>query len=512
MTVIDKKIRRDVVPRWHLSGSEKGALHSLPAKKNKAKLLVANQQDVSDLLREFDETGKPMIAAEALSSAITLGDYEAALKAASRLSNFDLTLMPALRSLVSKTLKKNEHKESTALSICDRDNEEKSRALIKKYKKMVRVYPRSPLAWLDLAFSYVAVGQIDKARDAVVVATTIDSNNRGVVRSASRFFVHSGEFDRALSILSKSNLLKIDPWIVSAHIATSRAYGKSSALIGAGRKMFKDENFRKDQISELGAALATNEFEHGNVRLAEKMVDKLLISPTENAVAQVAWLETIENKDFQASEIALNMPNAWEARTVEAFEKKNWKKTCEEAALWLTDQPFSTRPAVHGSYVASTFLDDYPLALIFSEAGYRANPKDSIVANNYAVSLAQVGRVEEARRIFSECIKEAEISEKPFLFATNGLILYREGDINAARSAYDYAKTFFSSKGDFRSQILATIYQAREESRLENFSETISLLVEITSQADKETSADSSALREIAIKFIEKFQQIGEIN
>lgn len=350
MTILDKKVRRDVIPRWRLSTSTRG-LDALPAKDGRGDVSVGLHQDPDSLIREFRITGKPLFASEALSSALTLGDTQAAMNAAVLLNKVDLSSRPLLAAQVNQVLQQEVLENPASLSI-----EERSRNQIRKYKRIVRGYPRSPLAWLDLAFAYAAIGQVDRAKDGVLAAIALEPNHRGVVRAASRFFVHKGEFDHALSVIDRSKLLPSDPWLVSAHIATARAGGVLSKQIGVGRKMFKSGDYRQDQISELGAALATNELEHGNSKLAQKIVSKALLQPTENAVAQIAWLETTASTEFDAADAARNLPNAWEARTFETFERQEWARSCEEAKYWLCDQPFSSRPAVHGSYVAATYL------------------------------------------------------------------------------------------------------------------------------------------------------------
>lgn len=498
MTVIDKKVRRDVIPRWRLSAA-KLDLDALPAKRKKVELSLGPQQDPASLLREFHASRKPLFASEALSSALALGDRGIAVEAAKALSGFDLSARPALADQVKMILADGSSPDrSPAPSL-----EVKAKSQIQRFKRIVRGYPRSPLAWLDLAFAYSAVGQLEQAKSAVLAAVSLEPNHRAVVRSASRFFVHKGEFDRALSVISRSELLQADPWLVSAHIATARAAGTSSRLIGSGRKMFKDTNFRSDQISELGAALATTELEHGNRLLAQKLVSRALVEPTENAVAQVGWLEATGGANFDVAGMAEKLPTAWEARTFELFERGEWRKSCEQAKQWLCDQPFSSRPAVHGSYVAATFLEDYELSLAFAEAGYRANPTDIVVANNYAVALAETGRLAEARRVFADAMRSPDPNWRWTLRATEGLLLYREGDVEGARAAYQGARRHFSEQSDKRSELLASVYQAREELRLGNSESAKELVAPLASLATDSRFADHEALKKVAagIKF-----------
>lgn len=273
--------------------------------------------------------------------------------------------------------------------------------------------------------------------------------------------------------------------------------------------MIKEQSLRPDQISELGLALATNEMEHGNSKLAKRLIDRSLVDPTENAVAQVTWLETTTNSDFDVSGVADTLPDAWEARTFELFEKKEWMKSCEEAMRWLCDQPFSSRPAVHGSYVAATFLEDYELALRFSELGYRANSTDVIVANNYAVALAETGRVDEAAKVLSDALRGNSAAWRWTLRATEGLLLYRQGNIEAGRRAYGEARSWFSGKNDERTALLAAVYQAREEARIGNALEALELVRPLLDSRAGSTAPDHDALKLVADGLVDRLAGSG---
>lgn len=482
-----------MIPRWRLSTSTMD-LDALPMSTEHNTLSAGPQQDPWELLRTFRSTGKPLFASEALSAALVLGDQKLAEEAAIQLRRIDLRLRPALASRVERLLAHDVDATQPAQSSA----EAKARQRIHNFKRVVRGYPRNPLAWLDLAFAYSSVGQTEKAKEAVLAAISIESNNRGVVRAASRFFVHKGEIDTALGVISRSSLLRDDPWLVSAHIATARAAGVTSKLLSAGRKMFKSGNYRPDQISELGAALATNEVEHGNTKLARRLVDRAAVRPTENAAAQFGWLETTADTDFNTGEIADRLPNAWEARTFEAFEEADWIRSCEEAKGWLCDQPFSSRPAVHGSYVAATFLEDHPLALWFAQLGYLANPKDVILANNFSVALAENDRLVEARRIFSEASQLANPASRWTLRATDGLLSYKEGNLAEGRVAYEEAKERFLQQGDMRSWSLASIYQAREELHLGNGTGARDLILPLLNAASLKGPGEKQGLRDAA--------------
>lgn len=497
MTAISKKVRRDVIPRWRILGAgSRSRSGPLAPQQSVSPPTTGAQLMPSSLLEEFDLTGKPLVAVEALSTAISQGNEAIARDAAQRLAHFDLAQRPILQRMVKRITERGHVARSEAIH-----DAQDAKKLVRSYKRIVRTYPASALAWLNLAFSYTSIGELGQASNAIKAAVSLDPNQRSVARAASRFFVHTGDFDRALYVLERTATAKTDPWMLSAHIATARAAGFSSGLIRLGRQVFKGADLRPDQISELGVALATNEVEHGNIKLARRMLDRALIAPTENAVAQVGWLETIGGLDLAAASFASALPEAWEARTFEAYEQEDWAGSCGEARLWLEDQPFSSRPAVHGSYVASTFLQDYELALRFAERGYIANPGDAVMANNYAVALAQTGDLRRAKIALADAFRYTDAVWRPTLEATKGLIAYKEGLLDEARGSYDRARAFFAARQDVRGQLLACIYQAREESFLGGIGDLRSALRELVSIAENQPK-DVKGLKSLATGLI----------
>lgn len=68
-------------------------------------------------------------------------------------------------------------------------------------KVRVRANPRDSLSWLEMARWQAALGNLDKAREAVMCAVLLVDSDRYIVRSAARFYCHVEEFDAALWVL-----------------------------------------------------------------------------------------------------------------------------------------------------------------------------------------------------------------------------------------------------------------------------------------------------------------------
>ena len=84
---------------------------------------------------------------------------------------------------------------------------------ISNLKFRVRTAPRDSISWIELARLYTVLGQNESARECIQVAITLSPENRFVLRSASRFFVHSNNVDEGLHIIRQSKSIVHDPWL-----------------------------------------------------------------------------------------------------------------------------------------------------------------------------------------------------------------------------------------------------------------------------------------------------------
>ena len=85
----------------------------------------------------------------------------------------------------------------------------------------------------------------------------------------------------------------------------------------------------------------------------------------------------------------------------------DWKGVVAASMDSLLDEPFSSRPAVLGSFAAATGLEDYGLAVNITGNGLIANPNELGLINNLAFSLA-LNKPHEA-------LKELQTASRPAL-------------------------------------------------------------------------------------------------
>ena len=218
-----------------------------------------------------------------------------------------------------------------------------------------------------MAHEYTVLGNFERAVDAIEMALRLAGSNRFVLRCPSRFYIHSGDPARGHRLLSGNDMTAHDPWLLAAEIAAAAAARRTSRLIRRARRWVDSEKTVPLHVSELAGALATLNFEAGTTKLARKLLRRSLNTPTENAIAQAAWME----RHFIGIQIESSLlARSHEAKAWATFQGANWERSIVAARSWLLDQPFSSRPAIFGSYVSAIVLGDYEQSARFAEQGF----------------------------------------------------------------------------------------------------------------------------------------------
>lgn len=338
---------------------------------------------------------------------------------------------------------------------------------INSLKSRLATEPRNPIKWIDLSLWYTILSQKEKARRAIAVALQLAPTNRFILRTAARFFVHIDEYAIAHDILRRSPIVRTDPWILAAEIATASVASRTSTNIKRGRELVEDRTVLPSQTSELASALGTLDAEAGDYRRARRLVKYSLISGTENSLAQAAWLErnmriTAISEVPQLGGVTSAEANAWNS-----YRAGAWSDAVEQCRHWLADQPFSVRPAILGSFVSSVIEASFSDAIEIAKTGLVANPTNFVLLNNCAFALAMSGRVDEAKTEFSRINTNSLSPDDEVVWhATNGLIQIRMGEFERGKTEYMIAITAAEGKRDAKRAALARLYLAMEDIRV----------------------------------------------
>lgn len=460
MSSSEEKHDRHAVPRLR-SFAVACEMHELSSLKPLEESPFTDEM-LRDAITDWEEKPGVSVAADLVSAAITLGRLDVAKQAAlyllskpdappiaRRMAGVCVGAADGTAGIVSGVEAIHAH----PFSLNDLHSS------IHRTRIQLRRYPRDSVLWTNLACMYVSLGQHRKARRAVVAALSLSPQNRFVVRSASRILLHLGEGDLGHLIVLRTEGLRYDPWLASAEISIAAAIKSESDFIKSSQKLLEADKFAPYDSSELAVELATIRGLDGNMPAAKRLFRRSLQHASENALAQAAWLArevpgipAIEQVKTHSSEA-----NAWITR-----QRGHLRDSLLQTRHWLEDQPFSSRPAEMGSFIASR-LTQHEDSIQFARQGLVSNPDDVTLLNNLAFSLGKTGDVAGAKDALSRVNAELlSPSNQIVLDATRGLIAFREGNVNQGRILYDKAITLARARKDPR-EAIALIYRAMEE-------------------------------------------------
>jgi hypothetical protein len=460
---------RNIVPRWRSPRSTALAGELSTGRSPRI------QERRDDLLRRQSEwTSDPNLwtAADLLATAISVGDDTlAATSAEYLLSQYGTSLSPSLQFLANSAVQSPivEIPPSPEMSI---------HIAISKLRRRMSNSPPSAVSYCELARHYTLLGQRDSAARSMKVALLLSPAHRYILRCAARMYVHFDQTDHALWLVHKFGNRQ-DPWIASAEIALASSMNLSPRFLKTARQLTRSSG-KSIEMSELRTALSRIAADAGDFRQAKRLLADAMVQPTENAIAQAQWLCANRGIDVLKNNLELTKKSG-EALSWQLYAAGDFDAAIAPIARWLADQPFSSRPAMLGSFVAGSCLDDDPKAIKFAEQGITANPNDAILWNNLAFSQARSGNLADAALACSRASKLAcSTGHSLTILATRGLLAFRQGDLDSGSVLYKQAIDGFMAEKQLREALLACVFWSDELRRC-NDPEWIRVLQQVRS-------------------------------
>ena len=461
MTGFSPEQDRKVIPRWRSfdSTSLLGELDSV-AKFRKHRTVTT--KFLTDKIANWQLHQTEVYAADALGAAIVLGREQEVTDIANFLMRVSSDSWMFGMELAKHVLNLTNHKISE-LSPPTNLIDSEQHTHVRTLRQLLRVEPNDPITWVELSRVYVTIGLRDKAAKCMDVALHLARDNRFILRSACRLWIHLDDPEKAHHIIAQSIRTKHDPWLLAAEIATSDAAKKTPKFIKISRRFLKEKLFNAEHLSELASALATIELGSGNVKGARRLFAQSLEHPTENSIAQAAWADQA-TKVIEFDDNYLNHSNTFEAGCQTYFKKSNWEKSIEQCWLWQYDQPFSRVAGILGSYLAAVAIEDFSICKRFAKNSLRANPNDSILLNNLAFALINLGDTDKAESTLSKINLSIISNESQIVIkATQGLLGFRTGEVACGRKLYLEAIENARKLRNKRLLAHASAYYAMEE-------------------------------------------------
>lgn len=422
---------------------------------------------ISNAISKWQKTPNIYTAVDLLAEALILKDFksEYARQAANYLLNQSETTNPIIKELAVHFLEQPLINIALLLDISEPQNRYTK---IANLKKSVRFYHRNPIAWCDMAINYATLGQMDKARSAIEVSLNLAPNNRFILRSASRCFLHFKEYDRAVYVLTRSPLYNVDPWITSAGIAIAESADLPTRSINKAKALVEDDNLTQFSRSELSVTIGTKEMKNCAEKRAKTYMRQGIINPTENALAQAAWMSSQLDTDIiNFSNLGKEVPASYEAIARHLLYKEDFKNSLNSAIQWCSYEPLSSMPFIFASYITSVCFDDDLQSLRILQNSLPLHKTDPDFMNNYICSLAQTGDLGAAIKNFLNLDLSNLTDHQSFvLTATQGLLCFRTDNAEKGRELYLEAIRGFERINQHRSAAIAAYYLAAEEKRI----------------------------------------------
>jgi len=478
---------RHIFPRWRsfAATSELGELAQPAVEiKNDTSELdislakgIAGWEGSSSLWRGLDLLGTAVVAGR-------LEEFSALVA--------EIKSNPLTPKITREFLERTHGDKSVQLQLpgCDAISWQASRHEIRAHRLHLASAPRDPIEWMELARSYTIAGLNDKAAKAVLAALQLAPDNRFVLRSAARFFIHIGEKDIAHGLMSRSRLITHDPWIMASEIAIADSMGKTSRISKIAREKM-EADVAPSELTELASALGSVEADGGNHRIARRFLRRALDGANENSIAQIRWLNRsrLNRSDSEdAVDVSrANPPLLHEANAWAAFHKGEFDIARKESLCWLRDQPFASAPAVLNSYIASALFLDFEAGKETALESLRSNPDDPMLVNNLAVCLMEIGDLAAAETYLSRLSVEGRSGVMEATYkATYGMLEFRKGNIEEGRRLYQEAIEKAKNSSDKGTAARAAFHLAFEElvAHTTHVDEAIKRLKEFEGQDD----------------------------
>ena len=469
MSTTYKPINRKIIPRWRdsLVAATTGELRPLRLPD------VTTPRSLEDLTSRIDDwrhNRSLAFASDLLSVGFVLNvmDTPELRDAAKYILSLGHNAPLPAQELAKEFTFGSEHDPDNATGVHEEDVDvvQQSRMYVRLLKGRLNSNPRNGLSWVDLARHYAMLGQLTQAKRAMQNGLLLAPDNRFVLRSAVRLYVHCQDPERAIHTLTRSNVTSRDPWLRAAEIAVSGLTGRTPPRLRQSRRTLRSGRIDSRNVSELASAVATFEMDAGSNRSARRLFNLALEFPTENSVAQADWASERIN-GISLSQDHFLLPRTFEAKANDHFNKLDWAECFNECRKWLDDEPYSSRPVELGTFVAILAFNDYNCAVSLARRGLISNSESFLLRNNLSLALAELGQLQEARSEFTR-VDSSGLDDflRTGWMATQGLLAFRGNNDEEGRSSYSAAVDLARRQAEGILEIMALIHWAREERRI----------------------------------------------
>ena len=330
----------------------------------------------------------------------------------------------------------------------------------RKWRHRTRKYSTNCLAWVELSLRDVIDGKKCAAERSMLVALQLAPNNRHVLRSASRLFLHLGDPGRAYDIIANCDAIVDDPWLIAAELAIASLAKRRPRYYKQGCRMIAKSGLAPRQITELTSAIGTLELNAGYRKKARDYFRKSVIDPTGNALAQAEWVSPSLGFELVSPRCRTIGSEVDEANVFHLLNDEKFSTVPDACLSWSAAEPYRIHPYEIASSAAA-LIGDHDRTLDIAKNGLKIRPKSGMLLNNYAFSLAHVGQLKEAEQALNG-VKSDDKSIWLVSEANRGLLAMRRRESESGLAHYKEAINGFRRLDMKASADIASVYLARE--------------------------------------------------
>lgn len=452
---------RLILPRWRTLAQTPP--HELTSSKRRDHVGAYKKLTVSEELFAWRQGQSLANAAELIEAAIVSGELSAASQAALYVLKRAQLAQPILVSSARFVLGQSMIGPAMVIDPWMRD--EALRSKVGQLKKGMIDNPRDAITLTELARLYFLLGQRKKSVTAMERAIKGAPNSRFVLRSATQLFVMMNSSDRALATIWRSDAVRSDPWVQAAEVAVADACNLSPKFGTASLPLLLQEGSTDVRFSELAVGLASLEYKNGTKRSRiRKLLKSSLARPTENALAQILWVQEEADIEVEAASRIDGVQSADEAAAKIAYDKGDYQASKLSAYRWFTDQPFSLDAARDFIFTSGVLRGDYKSAVDVGNVALRLHPNEHSLINAQMYAAAMAGNLPLADQLIARLDAYRHNEEVvPFILAGRGLLAFRRGDVELGRKEYNAAIEFATKRKRHELVVNAVFYWLEQE-------------------------------------------------
>lgn len=462
MSFLQGKTKRRILPRWRSSQRASNS-SEFTSQKGARAIKFSGADHLQEVTHAFRRAPTVGTAAEVLSASILAGQTAQSDAAAKFVLQHPALAPLALLKLANSIADTGQtHMEASTVGS----------NTVAQTRVLLRIAPANPMLWSDMARHFASQGDKKRAMRCMQTAQQLAPDHRWFLRTMARFLVHQEDPVAAHKLLAAHPRTRTDPWLMAAEIACAQVAGRAPKHWNKANDVLRFDSAPPNHISELATAVAMLELESGKRKRARKLVQKGLLVPTENTLAQVLWAQ--ENRhlgeDVNLSAMVRSASDAYEAGFQLNLIQGDVVLALAAATTWKDDEPFAARPRSEIAYIASV-LDDHELTIQMAKEVIQLDGHtDDNLEMNRVFAVLSSGRLTAAQdsveieRIAVQLreITESGGSETFHAVANFGLWHYRYGNVGKGRAFYSMAVNLARKVGVPTSAAMAAVFAARE--------------------------------------------------